>query len=31
MEMPIGIILILVSLVLIAGIIRTVQANMPRG
>ena len=29
MEMPIGVALIIVSLVLIAGIVRTVQANMP--
>ena len=29
MEMPIGIALILISLALIVGIVRTVQANMP--
>ena len=30
MEMPIGIALILISLALIVGIVRTVQANMPK-
>jgi hypothetical protein len=29
MEMPVGIVLIIVSLVLIAGIVRVVQSNMP--
>jgi hypothetical protein len=29
MEMPVGIALIIVSLVLIAGIVRVVQSNMP--
>ena len=31
MEMPVGIALILLSIILIALIVRTVQANMPRG
>ena len=29
MEMPVGIALIILSLVLIAGIVRVVQSNMP--